>query len=97
MSRVKVGEWAGEFALRLPVASEEQNHVASLLMVNVVLPCGGCLAGVGLAIPMKLCARAQEVALHRALREEFRGFLESDEVEVELALIDWDDASASWS
>ena len=42
----KVGEWAGEFALGLSMACEEEHGVAALLMVNVVLACGGCLAGV---------------------------------------------------
>ena len=42
----KVGEWAGELALRLSVASEEEYGVAALLMVNVVLSDICCLAGV---------------------------------------------------
>jgi len=37
----QVGKWAGEFALGLLVACEEQNRVATFLMVNVVLACGG--------------------------------------------------------
>ena len=42
----KVGKWAGELALRLSVASEEEYGVAEFLMANVVSPRGGCLASV---------------------------------------------------